>query len=141
MKIIRMQPSHLIKVTELTNQLGYPSTLKSIQNRFIKMKKLKNRGLFVAVHNNQAVGWIDLDIIHSVLHDPRGEIRALVVDSDYRGRGIGKSLIKFTMKWARTKKVKSIFLRTNIKRKGAHRFYEREHFIRTKTSYKYEINL
>lgn len=136
-----MQPSHLIKVTELTNQLGYPSTLKSIQNRFIKMKKLKNRGLFVAVHNNQAVGWIDLDIIHSVLHDPRAEIRALVVDSDYRGCGIGKSLIKFSMKWARAKKVKSIFLRTNIKRKGAHRFYERENFLRTKTSYKYEIDL
>lgn len=141
MKIIRMQPKHLGEVTRLTHQLGYPSTLKSIQKRFKEMSKFKNRSLFVSMKGSIVTGWIDLDIIHSVLHDARAEIRALVVNSSYRGQGIGKSLIKHTKRWARKNKLKGIFLRTNIQRKDAHRFYERENFARTKTSYKYEIEL
>lgn len=125
----------------MANQLGYPTSLKAVQKRLSGLLKQKNHHACVAVENGVVLGWMDLEVIASLIYDVRVELRVLVVDENHRGKGIGKAMLNYAKTFARKKKVKTLFLRTNIKREGAHKFYEREGFSKTKTSFKYEFDV
>ena len=139
MKISPLTSTHISQITTLVDQLGYPAKLSTIKKRFQTLNKLKNHKLLIAIDGDQLLGWIHLEIVHAILYDTRVEIRALVVDQSARRSGVGKKLVLMAKQWAKKKKIKTIYLRTNIKRKGAHKFYEHIGFSKTKTSYKYEI--
>ena len=51
-------------------------------------------------------------------------IEAVRVDSKYRGRGIGKEMMRWAIRRAGEKGCKTVQLTTNNERKDAHRFYE-----------------
>lgn len=138
MTIVKLKVDHIKAITKLAAQLGYTATVPEMRKRISRIIKDKHHHMVVAIEGKEILGWIHLELIHSLLYEPRVEIRALVVDEGFRGKGVGKSLTNYAQGWAKKKKVKRIFLRTNIKREDAHRFYEREGFERTKTSYKYE---
>jgi GNAT superfamily N-acetyltransferase len=52
-------------------------------------------------------------------------VMALVVSSEYRGRGAGQALICAAEEWARRRGAESIVLTTHKRRAGAHRFYRK----------------
>jgi ribosomal protein S18 acetylase RimI-like enzyme len=68
-----------------------------------------------------------------VAADPCAEITGLVVDSDVRSLGIGSALVGIAEEWARSKGCNGISVQSNVKRDGAHRFYERHGFQHIKT--------
>ncbi|MBW4636237.1 MAG: GNAT family N-acetyltransferase [Iphinoe sp. HA4291-MV1] len=49
----------------------------------------------------------------------------LVVDEGYRHSGIGRVLMQHIEQWASIVSCQGILIRSNIKRKEAHRFYEK----------------
>ncbi len=66
------------------------------------------RSYFVAKENEKIIGFVALHI-----HSPNlAEIRSLIVDRNYRGRGIGKNLIKNCIKEAKKLLVKKLFTLT-----------------------------
>lgn len=140
MIIIEMKKGHLPDVHRLAVQLGYTSDFLEFQKRFLAIINRPEHGLFVSLDKSNITGWIHLALIQNLLKNSRVEIKALIVDEQYRGRGIGKKLIEEAKDWCKKKEQTTIFLRSNISRVDAHRFYEREGFAKTKTSHIYELN-
>jgi len=70
----------------------------------------------------------------SLIEEPHAEVAALVVNENFRGHGIGKSLLQAAETWAKEKQVKLIRLRSNVKRTDAHRFYLKEGYETSKAS-------
>ncbi len=66
------------------------------------------RSYFIARDDNKLIGFTALHIHSQNL----AEIRSLIVDKNYRGKGIGKELIKQTILEAKKLKVKKIFTLT-----------------------------
>lgn len=65
----------------------------------------------------------------------------LVVQDDYRKRGIAKKLVKLTIEnMIKDDKVDEISLETEVINKGALRLYESLGFIKTKRLFKYYLN-
>ena len=78
-------------------------------------------------------------LITQVLESPPFvEIGGIVVDSDYRRKGIGKLLIAAAEEWALANALDSVRLRSNIVRPEAHEFYPAIGYIHTKTQKTYQ---
>jgi GNAT superfamily N-acetyltransferase len=60
-------------------------------------------------------------------------VLGLIVDKEYRGKGIGKQLLDGAARWATEHGYNKLRVRSNLIREDAHRFYEREGFRRVKT--------
>lgn len=136
-----MNSSHLEDVRGFAQQLGYEVSESDFKNRFENLQFQNDHAQFVAVDEGRAIGWIHLSLIYALIEDLRTEIKAFVIDEKYRNRRIGRLMISYSREWSKSKGAKKIFLRTNIIREDAHRFYEREKFQRKKTSHIYELVL
>ena len=72
-----------------------------------------------------AVGTFALLVMDSVAHGiPSAILEDMVVDRDWRGRGIGKGMMAFAVKICRDKGCRKLMLSSNLQRHAAHKFYE-----------------
>src|SRR5687768_6160229 len=96
-KIEKMTFADLQKVAVLAEQLGYPHSLSNIQSRFLKMENNSSYALFVAKdETGKITGYIQVNREpNTLLADDRAEVSAMVVDSGYRSKGIGKALLAY----------------------------------------------
>jgi len=85
--------------------------------------------------DGRVVGWIHVCVSYWIESNPRAEIGGLVVDEARRGSGVGKLLMQHAEDWARSKRLEAVYLRSNVIRKDAHRFYERLGYKNIKTQY------
>jgi N-acetylglutamate synthase-like GNAT family acetyltransferase len=92
------------EVAKLSEQLGYPSSLEQMKRRIDSMINLQQEKVFVAVSKDGVViGWIHVFTAMRVESKSFAEIGGIVVDSEYRNRGIGKKLLKQAEGWAAQK--------------------------------------
>lgn len=140
-KITSVQSKHTAQIAQLSAQLGYPTTTSNAAKHLRSLKRLKHHHVVVAQNGGIAVGWMHLEIVTGMLSEPRVEIQAVVVNESNRGQGIGKALMNYAKAWTKKKKVKMLYLRTNVNRNDTHRFYEREGFKLIKTSHRYEFQV
>lgn len=128
-----MQESDLARVRVLAEQLGYPVDEAELRKRFEGLT-----GLFVAVEENQVVGWTHVRRVLTLTHGGGAEITALVVDETIRGRGIGKKLVRYVENWAAAEGLEKIVVRSQIKRERAHHFYLTQGYALKKTSLQFQ---
>jgi GNAT superfamily N-acetyltransferase len=64
--------------------------------------------------------------------DEYAEIGELVVDTEYRGKGVGKKLMQKVEEWAKDKGFSEVRHRSGGHRKEAHQFYEWQEVFRLK---------
>ena len=89
-----------------------------------------NGNFWVALDKDKVIGTIAaIDIANQNL-----ALRKMFVDSNYRGYGVGKKLLKFLVSWAEERNVREIYLGTIDKFKVAHKFYEKNNFVRVTKS-------
>jgi GNAT superfamily N-acetyltransferase len=82
-----------------------------------------------AVENDRVIGFGSLTIKNNLWQEGYiAHIDELVVDSEYRGKGIGTQLLQQLMIQAKEKGCRRIELDTAFHRKEAHRFYEQQGF-------------
>lgn len=125
------------RLTILSHQLGYPVSQSELQHRLReRILPDPDQHLVVAVSpEGEVIGWGHA-YIRTLLTDPcHIELGGLVVDEHYRSAGAGEMIVRHIEAWARTRGAKMVFVRSNIKRERAHRFYERIGYTRIKTSY------
>jgi GNAT superfamily N-acetyltransferase len=121
----------------LSTQLGYPVTTAQIMERLEKIEQERDHQVFVAELSGQVVGWVEVYARTILVDDGVAEIEGLVVDDDARGRGIGQVMMAFVESWAREHGCSHVYLRSNVVREAAHRFYEGlgYHHIKTQKAF------
>ena len=119
-------------ITELSHQLGYETTREKTQQRLAEILSQTDNCIFVAVDDTLVIGWIHGFYSLRVESEPFVEIGGLVVDKNYRKKGIGKILIENVCTWSNLKKCNNIRVRSNIVRKESHQFYKNMGFIELK---------
>jgi len=126
-------------ITVLADQLGYRMSEPQMLEHIQAVIRHADCDAFVAVHENEVVGWIGL--VHRIQLEsaPFCEINGLVVDERYRGKGIGAALIEKAKEWTINKGCARLRLRTNVKRVDAHRFYSGLGFTEVKEQKVFEI--
>lgn len=128
-------------VAELSRQLGYPLSIEQIQRNIQAVTESTDHDTFVAVHENQVVGWIGVEQAIMIESLPYCEINGLVIDENFRGQGIGKLLIEKAKQWAMERGNQKIGLRCNVKRTEAHLFYRHLGFSAIKQQTNFELQI
>ena len=135
MLIRLMEGDDVEGVARLCGQLGYPTSVAQMSHRLSLLLSDAGKGLFVAQSPDGAlIGWIHVRADRVLHYDPFAEICALVVDGDYRGRGIGRALVREAERWALERGYDEIRLRSNADRAATHRFYQQLGYQVVKTS-------
>jgi GNAT superfamily N-acetyltransferase len=129
------------RLAELSAQLGYPATAGQISARLARIIPDPLQDVYVAEVSGRIAGWIHL-LPHSYLEiDELAEVGGIVVDEQYRGRGLGRLLMQQAEDWASQQGFASIYLRSNAKRAAAHKFYQSLGYTNIKTSYSFVKDL
>jgi GNAT superfamily N-acetyltransferase len=137
-----LQPEDAGAVARLSNELGYPVDLDQLKTRLKQRLQNADAVAFAAIlADGSVVGWIDAAIEHHIQTESAVVIGGLVVGAEARGRGIGMALCRAVEEWTLAKSLKTVRVRSQIKREDAHRFYKREQYHRIKTSVVFEKTL
>jgi len=128
-------------VNALSTQLGYAMPLAQTLANIKSVLGTEGHNTFVALHENKVIGWIGVAEALQIESAPFCEIRGLIVDERYRGRGIGKLLIEKVKQWGKETQKKTLRLRCNITRKEAHLFYQHLGFKEIKEQKVFEMDL
>jgi GNAT superfamily N-acetyltransferase len=128
-------------LARLAGELGHPTTPTEVAARFSDASQQNNYALIVAeLPSGELAGFMELVVEHLIDAEARVDVAGLVVSEARRGNGIGRALMAHAEKWATERGCRIVHLRSNVKRAGAHAFYERlgyEHFKTQKAFRKY----
>lgn len=126
-------------IARLSQQLGYSITEEqTLQN--INALRNNDHQVYVAV-DDKVIGWMGLAYTISVESPPVCLINGLIVDENYRSKGIGKMFIEKAKEWSIDKGVAGLRLRCNAKRTEAHRFYVNAGFTEMKQQKVFDMSL
>ncbi len=126
-------------ITVLSQQLGYSICVEQTLRNINTLNQSKYHTVFVAV-DKKVIAWMGVSYNISLESPPLCEIHGLVVDEQYRNKGIGKMFIEKAKEWSKGKLVSRLRLRCNIKRTEAHRFYTTAGFTEIKQQKVFEIS-
>lgn len=126
--IIRMAKSFDVPaLLPLMDQLGYPTTNAELHKRFETFVSFEGYGVAVASEEPHIIGWVAWSKSELfILGKTRIHIEGLIVDRNYRGKGIGKKLMLFVEEAAKKYSPVIIDLTSGLRRakEGTHDFYK-----------------
>ena len=130
-------------IGRLCGQLGYPQAIPTVNGRLAEILGKDDQVIYVAVTagSNEICGWVHALRICYLESEPFAEIGGLVVDAGQRRQGAGRALMQAAEAWAVTQGLKSVRLRSNILREGAHRFYQSIGYVIEKSQYTFVKDL
>ncbi|GIN72644.1 N-acetyltransferase [Bacillus sp. J14TS2] len=119
-------------LTSLMEQLGYPTTIESMKTRMNHIEASPDYHTLLASYDGKVIGMIGL--VKGYYYEMDGfciRIVAFVVDSNYRGKGIGKKLLAEAESWARKIGATGIGLNSGNRpeRFTAHKLYKSMGYI------------
>ncbi|HXE54042.1 MAG TPA: GNAT family N-acetyltransferase [Tepidisphaeraceae bacterium] len=120
--IREMESKDCERVSELLEQLGYPTPLEQVVDRFNRLDQVNHR-LFVAECEQGVVGWAHAAMRSSITSQARIEIVALVVDERHRRKGIGRELLRRIEDWSREAGLDVVRVTSNLARQESHALY------------------
>lgn len=127
-------------IADLATQLGYPTATVLSADRLGTILARDEHAVLVAVISDRSlVGWIHVFEAHRVESDRFAELGGFVVAEQYRGCGIGRSLLSAAEEWVVARGMAKLRARTRSDRVGAHNFYERFGFELTKQQHVYDL--
>ena len=122
------EPTDISALTELMNELGYPTSIDEMKTRFENIKNHKDHQTFVAADEKEILGMVGLSKNFS--YEQNGiyvRVLALVTRSRFRQKGIGKKLMDVAENWAREIGANKVLLNCGNRdeRAIAHLFYKK----------------
>lgn len=121
-RIREIQLADADAISQLSAILGYSIDRDLVQSQVSEILEGRGHFVFVASQNDRLVGYIHSFRTVRLTSTPFMEIAALVVHPDFRRKGIAKSLIDQVARVVQS--TMEIRVRCNVKREGAHKFYE-----------------
>jgi len=128
-------------VARLSGQFDYPSSEKETKDRLLILQEYPDNCGFVAIQNNEIIGWIHVILSVHIESSPFYEISGLVVDEPYRGQGVGKHLVNEVKLWCSGKEINKLRVRCNVTRIMSHEFYLKLGFKESKVSKIFDMNI
>jgi GNAT superfamily N-acetyltransferase len=115
--------------------------LETAETIFRKISSYPYYRLFVAYSEEHVVGAYSLTILDNLSHmgAPSALVESVVVLSDYRGKGVGKTMMNHAMTLCRKARCHKLALSSNLVREPAHRFYENLGFTQHGISFVVEL--
>ena len=120
------------ELTALMEHLGYPTTIDNMKIRFSHIKQNPYYHTLLASYEGKVVGMVGL--FKGYYYEMDGcyvRIVALVVDPNYRNKGIGKKLLEEAECWARNIGATGIGLNSGNRQEriDAHKFYRNRGYV------------
>ena len=105
---------------------GTATDLARAKVLFARMQQYPDYHVYVALDRNAIVGTFALLVMDNLAHmgAPSGVVEDVAVASSRQGQGIGKEMMRFAMEHCRKAGCYKLALSSNVKRDGAHRFYD-----------------
>jgi len=105
---------------------GKVITVEKAQEIFLKQQQYPDYQVFVAVHEQQTVGTFALLIMENMAHNgtPSAVVEDVGILPSMQGKGIGKLMMEFALKYSKEKGCYKMSLSSNLRREKAHQFYE-----------------
>ncbi len=129
------KPSDGAVLAMLAGELGYPTDTEAMLGRLASLSPT-NAAVMVATDANDApIGWCHVEMRRTLVEPMSALIVALVIGEGHRSEGAGATLLQAAERWARARGCHHLVVATRITRERAHRFYAREGFEVSKTSY------
>ncbi|QLE57923.1 GNAT family N-acetyltransferase [Nostoc sp. TCL26-01] len=130
------------RITNLCEQLGYSVTNQQTEQRLTKIQNNDAHIVYVAtLENEYVIGWAHAHVSDLLVIPTQAMLLGLVVDKDYRHKGIGRILMQQIEQWASLVGCEAVILRSNVRRKEAHLFYEKIGYINIKQSLAFQKQL
>lgn len=125
-------------IANLSNRLGYPVIKEDTEKYLRLLKSSKKDIVYVAVSDNEVIGWMHIFKTVRVESGIFCEIGGLVIDEEFRGKGIGKRMIEKARIWCKENGSDKLRVRSNVKREAAKNFYFHEGFRQKKVQNVFE---
>jgi GNAT superfamily N-acetyltransferase len=118
-------PDDAAAVAELSAELGHPVSSADVPAR-LALILADGGAVMLAVDGTRPVALMCLARLHS-LHasGPVAYITALIITTEWRGRGLGRTLVQEAMRWARERGCERMSVTSAEHRTDAHAFYPR----------------
>lgn len=114
------------------------------RQKFEKLYKMcmENKNVYIYLYKDvEIMGCLTLYIHHYLHHcDLTGEIGELIVKEKYRNLHIGEQLLNYAEHKGKELQLEEISLSSGMKRKDAHRFYERHGYIKDHFCFEKKLN-
>ena len=136
-----LEQSDASAIAVLSGELGYPTTPGNMVQRLDILLDDPMHCAFVAIDDSHIIGWIHGLIAFRIESDPFVEIAGLVVSKHSRSQGVGRALVQAVSNWAVEQNIRTVRVRTNIRRKATHGFYEHLGFQATKVQTVFDLDL
>jgi GNAT superfamily N-acetyltransferase len=105
---------------------GKVITVEKAQKIFLKQQQYPNYQVFIALYEQQTVGTFALLIMENMAHNgtPSAVVEDVGILPSMQGKGIGKLMMEFALKYSKEKGCYKMSLSSNLRREKAHQFYE-----------------
>lgn len=138
LKIRTAEPIDAESLVSLSRELGYLVTPDKIISKLKSISNNDEEEVFVAQYED-VIGWMHIALSEPLESPGFVEIKGIVVNEQYRGRGIGTELINTAVEWAKDKKCGKLRVRTNIKRTETRKYYKKAGFDSKKIQEVFEM--
>ena len=122
---IRLALNHDVQeLSRLSGQLGYPCPAEETLQFLKELDQDTDHAVFVAeIDGKGLAGYIHVFKTRRLFLDPFAELGGLVVSEEFRGSGIGKSLLATAETWTVEQGCWEIRVRSNVIRDNVGLFY------------------
>ena len=128
-------------LARLSAQLGFPITKERAESRLRDVAGAPDHAVILAECGGRVAGLVELRRVRLVTSWRQVEIVALVVDEQFRGRGIGSLLLAEAERWAHDLRCGKIRVRSDNAREFAHALYRKSGFEPARTETMFEKQL
>jgi GNAT superfamily N-acetyltransferase len=128
-------PADAPALAALAEELGYPTTAEALLARLAALHPTDAAVIVSTDANDRPTGWCHVEMRRTLVEPKSALIAGLVIGEGHRSAGIGAVLLAAAEAWARARGCERLVVATRITRERAHRFYAREGYEISKTSY------
>lgn len=119
------------------NEFGYEYPLDKTAKRLEEILAKSSNKIFVVCEDELVTGYVHACDYEGTYFDHQKNIMAIAVDSNYRGKGLGRMLLDAVESWAKEENCAGVRLVSGLNRENAHKFYEHCGYKHRKTQKNY----
>jgi GNAT superfamily N-acetyltransferase len=128
-------PGDAPALAALAGELGYPTDAEALLSRLAALHPTDAAVIVSTDANDEPTGWCHIEMRRTLVEPMSALIAGLVIGEGHRSAGIGAALLAAAEAWARARGCQRVVVATRTTRERAHRFYAREGYEVSKTSY------